>query len=321
MSNWIVTGGTGFIGSVLLWKLNEQGIDGIYVVDRVRREENLRRKTFRDYLDADELLRRIQTNKMPEVEGIVHLGATTSTMETDAGLLKRNNLDYTQTLAGWALAENKRFVYASSAATYGDGSQGYSTDPAVTRQLKPLNLYGESKQQFDLWAMDKRIIDRMVGIKFFNIFGPNEYHKEDMRSVIAKAFEQIQAHGQVSLFKSYRPDIADGEQKRDFLYVKDAVQVVFEFMTQRSYKGLYNLGSGKARTWNDLVRAIFGALRKPVKIDYIEMQEKLRPKYQYFTEADMTWRKAIPAAAPFRSLEESVRDYVQNHLSQKDPYL
>jgi ADP-L-glycero-D-manno-heptose 6-epimerase len=321
VNKWIVTGGAGFIGSVLIWKLNQEGIDDIWVVDRVHRAKNLNGKTFKDYLDAEAFLKAVTGDKLPAIDGIVHLGATTSTTETDAGLLRRNNLEYSQALASWALGKNKRFVYASSAATYGDGSHGYSTDPSTTRKLKPLNLYGNSKQLFDLWALDQGILDRVVGIKFFNIYGPNEYHKEDMRSVVAKAYDQIQAHGQVQLFKSYRPDFADGEQQRDFLYVKDAVQAVYEFMTQPRHKGIYNLGSGQARSWNDLARAIFAALGKPARIEYIEMPESLRQRYQYHTQADMRWRRTDKSAAPFRSLEEGVRDYVQNHLSKEDRYL
>jgi ADP-L-glycero-D-manno-heptose 6-epimerase len=321
VKKWILTGGTGFIGSVLLWKLNQQGLDAIWIVDRVERPQNLKGRKFRDYLDADDLIKRVDSNKMPDVDGIVHLGATTSTTETDAGLLRRNNLDYTRALAEWALANNKRFVYASSAATYGDGSIGYSTDAATTRKLRPLNLYGASKQDFDLWAMDKGVLDRMVGIKFFNIYGPNEYHKGDMRSVVAKSYELIKSTGKIKLFKTYKPGIADGEQDRDFLYVKDAVQVVFEFMTQPAYKGLYNVGSGKARTWNDLARAVFAALDKPAMIEYIEMPESLRAKYQYHTQADMRWRETDKQAKPFLSLEQAVGDYVKNHLNQENPYL
>jgi ADP-L-glycero-D-manno-heptose 6-epimerase len=321
MSKWIVTGATGFIGSAMVWKLNEKGIDDLWLVDRVRREETLRGKRFKDYLDAEALLQAVAADKLPPVDGILHLGANSSTTETDAGLLKRNNLEYTQALAKWAVGHSKRFVYASSAATYGDGALGYTTNPDVTRRLKPLNLYGQSKQDFDVWAMNERIFHKMVGVKFFNIYGPNEYHKGDMRSVVAKAYDQIKLTGQVQLFKSYRPEFANGEQKRDFLYVKDAVQTVYEFMTQNTYKGLYNLGSGKARTWNDLVTAIFSAMGKSPKIEYIEMPPSIRDKYQYFTEADMSWRTNIQSAVPFRSLEEGVRDYIQNYLNKENPYL
>jgi ADP-L-glycero-D-manno-heptose 6-epimerase len=233
----------------------------------------------------------------------------------------RNNYEYTKTLARWAVSKRKRFVYASSAATYGDGTQGYTTDAPTTQKLTALNMYGYSKQLFDLWALKNGYLKQIVGVKFFNIYGPNEYHKEDMRSLVAKAFEQIQTTGTIRLFKSYREGIGHGEQERDFLYVKDAVQVVYEFMTRRTYKGLYNLGAGKARSWNDLAKAIFQAMGKPVKIEYIEMPEILKSKYQYHTQADMHWRQTVKGAAPFRSLEDGVRDYIQTHLNQADPYL
>jgi ADP-L-glycero-D-manno-heptose 6-epimerase len=304
--------------------MNQHGMNDILVVDRMDTTEkwkNLNKRSFSDYMDADTLPDALVRGKLPKVEGIVHLGANSSTTETNADLLMRNNYEYTRTLAQWTVSKKKRFIYASSAATYGDGSLGYSTDPGTTRKLSPLNMYGYSKQLFDLWALRNKLFTQIVGIKFFNIYGPNEYHKGDMRSVVAKAFEQIRSDGKIRLFKSYRKGIGHGEQQRDFLYVKDAVQCVYELMTQRSHKGLYNLGAGKARSWNDLAKAIFSALGKPARIDYIEMPETLRPKYQYHTQADMSWRKTGPKAAPFSTLEDSVRDYVQHHLNQEDPYL
>jgi ADP-L-glycero-D-manno-heptose 6-epimerase len=321
---WIITGGAGFIGSALLWKLNDEGLDNLLVVDRLETSEkwkNLRSARYRDYLEADDFLTRLEAGKLPRVEGIVHLGANSSTTETDASHLVQNNYEYTKRLAPWSLRKKARFVYASSAATYGDGRFGYKTDDPTTQKLLPLNMYGYSKQMFDLWAMRQGVIKKMVGVKFFNIYGPNEYHKGDMRSVVAKAFEQIQRDGKVRLFRSYRPDYKDGEQTRDFLYVKDAVEVVYRFMTERRFGGLYNVGSGKARTWKDLVTAIFAALDKPLRIDYIDMPESLRLKYQYHTEADMEWRKREKKATSFLSLEDGVRDYVQNYLNAENPYL
>lgn len=323
-NKWVITGGAGFIGSALLWKLNEQGWDDLLVVDRLDMTEkwkNLQHHRFADYMQADDFLAALTANKLPSVAGIVHLGACSSTTETDAAYLIRNNYEYTKSLAQWALAKRKRFIYASSAATYGDGQFGYRTDTVTTVQLQPLNLYGYSKHLFDLWAMQHRCLDKMVGIKFFNIYGPNEYHKADMRSVVAKSYEQIQRDGKVRLFKSYRKDFADGEQQRDFLYVKDAVDVVYDFMTDPQYKGLLNLGSGKARSWNELARAIFAALGKTPNIEYIEMPDTLRSKYQYHTEADMSWRKTVKGVRPFRSLETAVKDYVQGYLTKTDPYL
>lgn len=320
---WAITGGAGFIGSALLWALNESGREDLLVVDRLDSSEkwkNLRGRRFLDYLEADEFLARLQLGKLPPLEGIVHMGACSSTTETDARFLVQNNYEYTKTLALWAVAKRKRFIYASSAATYGDGRLGYRTDVVTTEKLQPLNMYGYSKQLFDLWAIRNGMIRKMVGVKFFNVYGPNEYHKGDMRSVVAKAFEQIQRDGKVTLFRSYRPDFRDGEQQRDFLYVKDAVDVLMEFMRNSKINGLVNLGSGEARTWNDLVRAIFSALGRPPIIEYVDMPETLREKYQYHTEADMGWRLSRKAA-PFRTLEESVRDYVQNYLSKENPYL
>jgi ADP-L-glycero-D-manno-heptose 6-epimerase len=321
---WVITGGAGFIGSALLWKLNQEGLDDLWVVDRLESSEkwkNLRSARFRDYLEADDFLIRLETGKLAGIQGIVHLGANSSTTETNAKHLVENNYEFTKRLAQWALRKKVRFIYASSAATYGDGGSGYKTDDQTTQKLLPLNMYGYSKQMFDLWAFRQGVLKKMVGIKFFNIYGPNEYHKGDMRSVVAKAFDQIRQEGKTSLFRSYRPDYKDGEQERDFLYVKDAVDVVFEFMTKKAYAGLYNVGSGKARTWNDLAAAIFAALGKPPRIEYIDMPESLRPKYQYHTEADMSWREKAKGMKPFRSLEDGVRDYVQNYLSTEDPYL
>jgi len=322
---WILTGGAGFIGSVLLWKLNDQGVDDILVADRLDHSDkwkNLRGRRFSDYLEADDFLEQLEAGRLGKVDGIVHLGACSSTTETDAAFLIRNNFEYTKRLARWALAKKKRFVYASSAATYGDGKQGYRSDKQnLLLQLKPLNGYGFSKHLFDLWAWRHQALDKMIGIKFFNIYGPNEYHKGEMRSLVAKAFSQIQADGKIRLFRSYRSDYSDGEQQRDFLYVKDAVDVVYDCMTKPAVKGLINLGSGAARTWNDLAKAIFAAMGKAPRIEYIDMPEILREKYQYRTQADMSWRAKLKNAPPFRTLEEGVRDYVQGHLMKEDPYL
>jgi ADP-L-glycero-D-manno-heptose 6-epimerase len=321
---WIVTGGAGFIGSVLLWKLNEQGLSDVVVVDRLDASDkwkNLRSRKFADYLEADDFVEALEAGRLPKIEGIVHLGADSSTTESDAAYLLRNNYEYTKRLALWALRKEARFIYASSAATYGDGGQGYRADPATTEKLLPLNMYGYSKHLFDLWALRHGVSKKMVGVKFFNVYGPNEYHKGDMRSVPLKAYEQIKRDGKVRLFRSYRPEYKDGEQQRDFLYVKDAVEAVYEFIAKRSYAGLYNLGSGRARTWNSLVKAVFAALGKPPRIEYVAMPEALRSKYQYHTQADMNWRVKAKGAKPFRSLEDGVKDYVQNYLSKDDPYL
>src|ERR1051326_6380671 len=298
---WAITGGAGFIGSVLLWKLNQEGHDDLPLVDRMDASDkwkNLRSARFEDYLEADPFLAQLEAGKIPKLRGIVHLGANSPTTDTDGACFIQNNFEYTKRLAAWCLRKKARFIYASSAATYGDGRLGYKTDEATTVKLQPLNMYGYSKQLFDLWALRHGVLKKMVGVKFFNIYGPNEYHKGDMRSVVAKAFEQIQMDGKARLFKSYRSDYRDGEQVRDFFYVKDAVDIVYDFMANRSYAGLYNVGSGKARSWNDLARAIFSALGKPADIEYVEMPETLRAKYQYHKEADMSWRQKLKGGKP-----------------------
>jgi ADP-L-glycero-D-manno-heptose 6-epimerase len=320
---WVITGGAGFIGSALLWKLNEESVTDALIIDREEfpeKRKNLRKRKFADYLEADDFKKRLLAGQMPKMDGMVHLGACSSTTETNEAYLRENNFEYTKALAQWALAKKVRFIYASSAATYGDGTLGYSTDDATTKKLKPLNLYGNSKQLFDLWALGEGALKEIVGIKFFNIYGPNEYHKGEMRSVVAKAYEQIKKDGKIRLFKSYKPDYRDGEQVRDFLYVKDATNVVYEFMNGKGYGGLYNLGSGQARSWNDLAKAAFSAMGTPVRIEYIEMPEAIRAKYQYRTQADMSWIKE-KKIAPFMTLEEGVKDYVQNYLSKDDRYL
>lgn len=321
---WIVTGGAGFIGSVLLWKLNQEGIDDILVVDRLEssdRWKNLRKHHFSDYIEADDFLIWLTAGKFSKIEGIVHLGACSSTTEINGSFLIRNNFEYTKALAAWALAKNRPFIYASSAATYGDGQFGYTTDSQTTQKLIPLNIYGYSKHLFDLWALRRGVLKKLVGLKFFNVFGPNEYHKGDMRSMVAKAVEQVKRDGKIRLFRSYRPEFKNGEQRRDFLYVKDAVGVIWNFMKTPREGGLFNVGAGHAQTWNDLAKVLFAALDQPMRIDYIEMPESLRTKYQYHTQADMSWRKAKNRAKPFRTLEEGVNDYVLNYLSKDDPYL
>ena len=319
----MITGGAGFIGSALLWKMNAESVADILVVDREEgpeKRKNLKKRRFADYLEADDFQEKLLAGKFSKIEGIVHLGACSSTTETNEAYLTSNNYEYTKALAQWALSKKVPFIYASSAATYGDGAFGYTTDDATTKKLQPLNLYGNSKQQFDLWALREGVLKNLVGIKFFNVYGPNEYHKGEMRSVVAKAYEQIKNDGKIRLFKSYRADFKNGEQERDFLYVKDAVKVVYEFMQAGKGGGLYNLGSGKARNWNDLAKAVFAGLGKPPEIEYIEMPEAIRPRYQYRTQADMSWMKGNKIA-PFMTLEAGVRDYVQNYLSKEDPYL
>jgi len=321
----IVTGGAGFIGSVFVWKLNEEGVDDILIVDELGESEkwkNLVKRRFSDYLHKESFLEMVLADKVPfQVKTLVHLGANSSTTERDAEHLMRNNYLYSRALAVWAVRNDVRFVYASSAATYGDGSQGFSDDDAVTRTLRPINMYGYSKHLFDLGILKNDLGEKVAGVKFFNVFGPNEYHKGDMRSVVHKAFGDIRETGKVRLFKSYKPDYPDGGQMRDFIYVKDCVDVLWWLCRNPGVGGIFNLGTGVARTWDDLVRAVFSALDMEPRIEYVEMPEGLRDQYQYFTEARMEKLRAAGYRAEFRSLEEGVRDYVVNYLRQKDPYL
>lgn len=321
----IVTGGAGFIGSVFVWKLNEEGVDDILIVDELGESEkwkNLVKRRFSDYLHKESFLEMVLADKVPfQVKTVVHLGANSSTTERDAEHLMRNNYLYSRALAVWAVRNDARFVYASSAATYGDGAQGFSDEDAVTRTLRPINMYGYSKHLFDLGILKNELGEKVAGVKFFNVFGPNEYHKGDMRSVVHKAFGEIRETGKVRLFKSYKPDYPDGGQMRDFIYVKDCVDVLWWLCRNPGVGGIFNLGTGVARTWNDLARAVFSALDMEPQIEYVEMPEGLRDQYQYFTEARMEKLRAAGYKAEFRSLEEGVRDYVVTHLRQKDPYL
>jgi ADP-L-glycero-D-manno-heptose 6-epimerase len=320
----IVTGGAGFIGSALIAALNKRGIDDIVVVDRLgsdQRWKNLVNLRFADYIDKEEFLEMVAEDILPySPDAVFHLGACSSTTETDVSFLMDNNFEYTKQLAQWTTEDGIRFIYASSAATYGDGSNGFADDEKNIETLKPLNPYGYSKQLFDIWAKRNGLLDKIVGLKYFNVFGPNEYHKADMRSFVLKAFEQINATGKVRLFKSHRPDYKAGEQKRDFLYVKDAVDMTLFFYDNPDYAGIYNLGAGIARTWNDLAKAVFDAMGKKTNIEYIDMPDSVRNQYQYFTEADITKLRSIDYDRQITSLEEAVTDYVQNYL-QKGQYL
>ena len=321
----VVTGGAGFIGSAFVWKLNQQGIDDIVIVDSLGTDEkwkNLVNLRFADYIHKDNFLRLICDDQLPfDVSAIVHMGACSSTTERDADYLWNNNYLYTKTLAVWSLKRGIRFIYASSAATYGDGTQGFSDDHSKINELKPINMYGYSKQVFDLWALKNHVEDKIAGIKFFNVFGPNEYHKADMTSVIFKAFHQIKETGKVKLFKSYLPKYPDGGQLRDFVYIKDCIDVMWWLFNNPAANGIFNLGTGKARTWNDLIKAVFTAMGIKTNIEYIEMPESLRNQYQYFTEAKMDKLKAVGCPVAFSSLEDSVRDYITNYLQKSDSHL
>jgi len=307
----VVTGAAGFIGSCLLRKMNDAGMVDIVAVDKLdatAKWKNLVGKTIDDYVDQDALPGMLESGKI--VPGmIVHMGACSSTTETNAQFLMENNYAYTKRLAVWCLARNVPFLYASSAATYGAGELGYSDGDDLVSRLHPLNMYGYSKQLFDLWLVQNKLTDKVTGFKFFNVFGPNEYHKGEMRSVICKSFETVLREKKMKLFKSYRKEFGDGEQKRDFIYIKDALDIVWHFMENPVKKGIYNVGTGYSRSWNDLARALFSALGMPPKIEYIEMPPALRDKYQYFTQADMSKLRRAGINHSFYSLEDAIKDY------------
>jgi len=320
----VVTGGAGFIGSALVAGLNSRGVSDILVVDELGDDakwKNLLNLSFSDYLEKEDFLEMaLAGDALPGVEAVLHMGACSSTTEKDASYLVRNNYEYTKLLAQWASDSDIRFIYASSAATYGDGSEGFSDDEAKIETLRPLNMYGYSKQLFDLWAKKAGLLEGIVGLKYFNVFGPNEYHKADMRSFVVKAFEQINAAGKVRLFKSYKDEYPDGGQLRDFLYIKDAVDMTLFFLDNPEIGGLFNIGTGNARHWNDLVTAVFAAMDKKPDIEYIEMPETIRNQYQYFTQADITKLRTTGYKKDPTSLEEGIKDYVQNYL-QNNQYL
>jgi len=311
----VVTGAAGFIGSCLVAELNSRGRNDLIVVDDLNGENdpkkrNLAGKRYQRYYDKAEYLKLLKRDQFDfDVEYILHMGACSSTTLQDAGYFQKNNFEYSCAVAQWAIRNNARLIYASSAATYGGGECGYSDDESMIPRLKPLNLYGESKQKMDLWVLDQKLQSKMTGLKFFNVFGPNEYHKGEMKSVVSKAYERVVSEGKMSLFKSYDPRYKDGEQMRDFIYVKDAVDVVMFFAQNPSINGIFNLGTGLARTWNDLAFALFKAAGKAPHIEYTEMPEILRGRYQYFTQADMTKLRKAGYQKSFTSLEDAVKDY------------
>jgi ADP-L-glycero-D-manno-heptose 6-epimerase len=314
----VVTGGAGFIGSAIVWKLNLSGNNNIVIVDELGTTEkwkNLVGLNFQEFIHKDDFISDVVDDTIDfPIEAIIHMGANSSTTEKDADHLFSNNFLYTRELAKYCLTKNIRFIYASSAATYGDGSLGFDDDESKLETLRPLNMYGYSKQLFDLWAKRNNLLNKIVGIKYFNVYGPNEYHKGDMRSVVHKAFEQVRDTGKVRLFKSLNPKFKDGEQMRDFVYVKDAVDMTLHFLEHKDKNGIYNVGSGKARTWIDLVTALFNAVGKPVNIEFIDLPENLREKYQYFTEANLNKIKSAGYNKLTTSLEDGVNDYVKNYL-------
>lgn len=321
----IVTGGAGLIGSAIIHRLNQLGREDILVVDHLGRSDkwrNLAPLRFMDYMEKDDFealldsgsLQRQPLRGASGVEAVLHLGACSSTTERDATYLIRNNFEYSRKLALVALEKNARFIYASSAATYGNGGQGFVDDEQALQRLRPMNMYGYSKQLFDLWVLRNRLLGRVVGLKYFNVYGPNEQHKGEMRSLVLKAFEQITATGSLRLFRSHRPDFADGEQLRDFIYVKDAAAATVHFLINRQASGIFNIGGGSAVSWNSLAAAVFSAMERPVNIQYIDMPESIRDTYQYHTCAETSKLRDAGYAEEMRTVEEGVENYVKNYL-------
>ncbi|HEY4936810.1 MAG TPA: ADP-glyceromanno-heptose 6-epimerase [Puia sp.] len=325
-STIVVTGAAGFIGSCFTGFLNEKGYEHLILVDefsRLDKVNNLKGKKFTQQIERDDFFQWLQFNK-PDIGFVFHLGARTDTTEFDYAVHERLNLEYSQRIWDYCMVKQIPLVYASSAATYGSGELGYNDDHQLPFRLEPLNAYGISKNEFDKWAIRQHSHPPFwAGLKFFNVYGPNEYHKGRMGSVIWHAYNQIRQNGTVKLFKSHRPDFKDGQQLRDFIYVEDILKVCYWLMENFEKipgSGLYNLGTGKARTFEDLVRAVFSGAGEPVKIHYIDIPEDIRDKYQYFTEARMEKLIAAGYTEPFYSLEAGIMDYVKKYLSSKNYY-
>ncbi|HYC10418.1 MAG TPA: ADP-glyceromanno-heptose 6-epimerase [Steroidobacteraceae bacterium] len=324
----LVTGGAGFIGSNVVAALAERGVS-VAVCDRLHAADkwrNLAKVPLRELIAPHALDAWLPT-QTAQLEAVIHLGAITSTTETDADLITEVNFRLSQSLWRWCAAAGKRFIYASSAATYGDGAQGFDDDGSTRAlaRLRPLNPYGWSKHLFDRWTA--RVVEeggvrppQWVGLKFFNVYGPNEYHKGGMRSVVAQKYPLAAADRPVSLFRSYRPEVPDGGQRRDFVYVRDCVAVILWLLEHPQVNGLFNLGSGQARSFEELARALCAALGRAPQIEYVEMPTAVRAHYQYFTQARSERLRSAGYSESFTSLEDGVRDYVQHYLSQPDPY-
>lgn len=319
----LVTGAAGFIGSCMVGYLNRKGFHNIIIVDEFddeNKKANYENKKIIARVDRNELFEWLGNHPM-HIDFIFHLGARTDTAEFNYEVLEKLNVDYSKKIWNYCVEKNIPLVYASSAATYGDGGLGYKDDHELPYKLNPLNPYGKSKNEFDKWVLEeKKQPPFWAGLKFFNVYGPNEYHKERMASVIFHSFDQIKASGKVKLFRSHKPGYKDGEQLRDFVYVKDVVDICYWLMNERPASGLYNLGTGKARTFKDLVTAIFKSLDKEPVIEYIDTPLDIRDKYQYFTEADMAKLRNAGYKEDFYSLEEGIETYVKNFLMEKKYY-
>lgn len=317
---YILTGGAGFIGSCFLKLLNDKGIEDVIIVDNLGNSEkwkNLLGKKFINYVHKNKFFDKLSTYKSDTIKAIFHFGACSNTTERNVDYLIDNNYNFSWELAKYARNSNIRFVYASSAATYGLGENGYREDS--THCLRPLNPYGYSKLIFDQRVVNNGFDEVFLGIRFFNVFGPNEYHKGNMSSMVYKAFNQVQTTGKVRLFKSQNPNYNDGESVRDFIYVKDAIEAVWR-LYESEQNGIFNLGTGNARSWNDLAKAVFNALNEPINIEYFDMPHELAEQYQYFTQADMSKFHSVIHNFSFTSLEASIDDYINNYLKHLNKY-
>ncbi len=320
----LITGASGFIGSALIWYLNQLGREDIILSDKLHSGEkwlNIRKRKYYDWVDRDELFEWLESTEV-KIDTIVHMGACSATTEKNADFLMKNNYEYSKKLWKYANKENINYIYASSAATYGDGDLGYSDKQEKLEDLLPLNKYGYSKHIFDLWVLKQKITPaQYVGLKFFNVYGPNEYHKNRMASMVYHSYNQAQETGQVKLFKSYKDGYKDGYQLRDFVYIKDVVKVINFFIENRNKSGIYNLGTGKARSFYDLADNTMKSMEKKSNIKFVDMPEDLRGRYQYYTQAKMDKLKKIGYNEKFYSLEEGIYDYVTQYLMNEDKYL
>lgn len=322
----VITGGAGFIGSVLAWKFNSIGRKDLILVDQHAKNslkwKNVEKRQFEDYLEYDDFITKLERGIFSNrVHTIFHMGACSDTTEKNAEFLKTNNLEYSQRITRWCLDNKAYLCYASSAATYGDGSMGFSDQDKLTHKLSALNLYGQSKLDFDIWALRNGFEKKITGFRFFNVYGPNEYHKGHMRSLVDKGYEQISTTGKLKLFKSYKPEYVDGGQLRDFVYVKDVVDVMLWFYHEPHIKGIFNLGTGRAQSWNDLAQALFKAMNRASNVEYVDMPENIRGQYQYYTQADLLKFRSTGCPIEFQDVRAGVTDYVTRHLSLADPYL
>jgi len=317
---YIVTGGAGFLGSAIVWYLNKKGIDNIIIVDNLANSskwKNLVNLRYLDYLHKDVFIEMLRNKGLPfNISAVIHMGASSSTTETNADYLMENNFHYTRDLCRYTLDLGKKFINASSAATYGDGSQGFKVAVNKLYELKPLNMYGYSKHLFDLWLLKENLLSEVASLKFFNVYGPNEYHKLDMSSVVFKAFMQIKESGKLKLFKSNSAEYADGGQKRDFVYVKDCAKMVYKLL-ESDICGILNVGTGLARSWNDLAKSVFKAMECTCNIEYIDMPQNIAGAYQNYTQADMKYNDLFS----FCTLEEGINDYIKSYLLANYGYL